>query len=129
MSVVTKLDVCQFQHSLALDVDLLVGVDQDVGDRRIGQKRLQRAEAENLVEHFLRQPLPFLQVHRRRFAGENRFEYRADLAANILPLDFVQAVEVEFLDKLAMNRSLHVAEIRSCAWHATGGHLCHLSGK
>ena len=34
----------------ALDVDLLVGVDQDVADRRVAQQRLERPEAEDLVD-------------------------------------------------------------------------------
>ena len=34
----------------ALDVDVLVGVDQDVADRRVAQQRLERPEAEDLVD-------------------------------------------------------------------------------
>ena len=40
-------------HAAPFDVDRLVGVDQDVADGRILQQRLERAEAEDFVEHFL----------------------------------------------------------------------------
>ena len=39
-----------FELAVALDVDVLVGVDQDVADRRIAQQRLERSEAEDLVD-------------------------------------------------------------------------------
>ena len=44
-----KRDVGQLQPAVALDVDLVVAVDQDVRHRRVGHQRLERAEAEHLV--------------------------------------------------------------------------------
>ena len=41
----------RFELAAALDEHLLVGVDQDVADRLVAQQRLERAEAEHLVEH------------------------------------------------------------------------------
>ena len=50
MRVVAELDVAQRQLALALDEDLLRPVDQDVGDRVVGQQRLQRAEPQHVVD-------------------------------------------------------------------------------
>ena len=47
-----------FQPALALDVHLVVAVDEDVGDRRIRQQRFQRAKTEDLVEHVEDQRIP-----------------------------------------------------------------------
>ena len=50
MLVVAEDDVGLLELAFALDVDLVGAVDQDVGDRRILQQQLERAEAEQLVE-------------------------------------------------------------------------------
>src|SRR5690606_31195335 len=42
----------QFQLAASLDVNLVVTVDQDVGDGRVVKQRFQRAETEYFVEHF-----------------------------------------------------------------------------
>ena len=44
-----------FEQAEALDEDGLVAVDQDVVDRLVLEQRLERAEAEQLVEHVVRQ--------------------------------------------------------------------------
>ena len=48
--VVLEDDVGLFEHAVPLDVDLIVAVDQDVGDVRVLQQRLERAEPEELVQ-------------------------------------------------------------------------------
>ena len=50
MGVVAEGDVGQLHLAGALHVDLLGAVDQDVGDLFPGQKRLERAQAEHVVE-------------------------------------------------------------------------------
>ena len=49
----------QFEQTLALDVDLLVGVDQNVGDGGILQQRLERPQAKDFVQHFIADLLLF----------------------------------------------------------------------
>ena len=50
------------QPALALDVDRLRSVDQDVGDRRVPDQRFERTQAERLVEHLADEPLALAQV-------------------------------------------------------------------
>ena len=50
---VVEADVGQLQQSLALHVDLMVAVDQNVGDGRVLQQRLERTQAEDLVQHLM----------------------------------------------------------------------------
>ncbi len=38
------------EHAVLLDVDLIEAIDQDVGDVRVDEDRLERSEAEQLVE-------------------------------------------------------------------------------
>ena len=53
MAVVAEDHAGNLQLALALDIDLLRAVDHDVGDRLVGEQRLQRTEPEHFVEHDL----------------------------------------------------------------------------
>ena len=44
--IVAESDAGEFEQALALDIDLLVAVDQNVRDRRVLQQRLERTETE-----------------------------------------------------------------------------------
>ena len=57
VSVVLKADVGLFQNPSPLYVNQLVPIHQDVVNARVLQKRLQRAQAEHLVQNFQRQAL------------------------------------------------------------------------
>ena len=48
--VVAEHDVGQLDLALALDVDLVRAVDHDVGDGLVGEQRLERAEADHVVD-------------------------------------------------------------------------------
>src|SRR5262245_16903920 len=51
MASIAKGNVSLLQPSFALDVDLIEPVDQDVGDRPIGEERFERTQTEQLVEN------------------------------------------------------------------------------
>ena len=66
--VVLEHDVGLFEPAFTLDVDLVVPVDQDVGDVGVLQQHLQRAEPEDLVQHVGDQRVALEQAERRRLA-------------------------------------------------------------
>ena len=113
MRIVPELNRSLLQHPFSFDVHALIGIDQDVRNRGIGQEWLERAESEYLVENFLRQALPFLQVHRCRFTDDQRLEDVSYLTPNLFPVDLGQPIHIQFLDQLPMDRGFYCAEIRS----------------
>ncbi len=58
MGIVVEADVGQFELAVALDVYLVVRVDEDVGDPRIVEQRFERAEAQHLVLDVAHQGAP-----------------------------------------------------------------------
>ena len=64
MPLVLEADRRRLEHAVALDEHMVIAVDQDVGDRRILEQRLERPEAEQFVEHVADQLLALGLVER-----------------------------------------------------------------
>ena len=63
----------------ALDVDVLVGVDQDVADRRIAQQRFERPEPEDLVDDIAKNRVALAHAERHALFGNQVEEQRANV--------------------------------------------------
>ena len=59
-------DVGLLEPAFALDVDLVVAVDQDVGDRRDRAAALERSQSEHLVQHVADRGFTLEQAEGRR---------------------------------------------------------------
>ena len=77
--VVVEAHLGQLELAAALDVDLLRAVHEDVGYRRIGEQRLERAEAHHLVLDPARHELPLREAERRGFLEQQPGGDLADL--------------------------------------------------
>ena len=113
--------VHRVQQAVALDVDLVVAVDHDLGYVRVAQVRLQRPVAEDVVRHLLRDAHPVGRGHRasRRAA--------APPAASGHPLFQLVLVDVrvvelrpERLQQRLVHAALHRAERVGVAGRAAG---------
>ena len=58
MLVVFEAEPRYFQAPRTFDVNLVVAIDQNVGNGGIGQQRLERAQAEDLIQHLFTDLLP-----------------------------------------------------------------------
>ena len=54
----------KFEYSAALDINLAVSVDQNVGNGRILQERFERSQSEDLVQHLAADSLLFRTAER-----------------------------------------------------------------
>ena len=97
----------------AFDVDVLVGVDEDVVDRRVAQQRLERPEAEDLVEDVAEDLLAFGDADRRVLLGHQLEDERADFAFGALPIHRGQRLEVQPVEQLAMDVALQLDVLRA----------------
>ena len=98
----------QFEQALALDVDLLVAVDQNVGDGRVLQQRLERAQAEDLVQNLFGDLLLFERAEQRRLVVDQRDDRLAHFGAHALVVDGRQRFEVDLVQQLAVKRELQL---------------------
>ncbi len=86
MTIVAEDDVRFLESSFTLDVHLIVPVDQDVGNRAIGEQRLERSEAEQFVENVDDQAFAFGEAERHLLllALENGGDERAQFGLRLL---------------------------------------------
>ncbi len=66
VAVVLEHRVDGFELAVFLDVDLIVAIDQDIGDVRVDQNRLERSESEQLVQDVADEAVALEQAERRR---------------------------------------------------------------
>ena len=108
--VVAELDVGFLHLPVPLDIDVLGTVDQDVGDLAILQQHLQRAQAKRLVQHLVDQPFALAAIQQRVFGVAEMLDDQADFAPQRIALQLAHLVQIELVDKLAVNPSLQIFE-------------------
>jgi hypothetical protein len=101
--VVLEHDFGALQPSVALDVHLLIGVDQDVGNFGVLDQRFQWAEAKDLVQHLHHNRVALLEVERDRFLGDEVLHDPADRLGDLLPVEPIQVREIQPLQQLPVN--------------------------
>ncbi len=96
------------EPAVPLDVDLVVPVHEDVGDVRVAQQRLERAEAEQLVQDVDDQALALDEAERGRprFLPDHLDDQVADLGLGLLARQSVQPLEVQAVEQLLMDAGL-----------------------
>ena len=97
----------RLQHAAALHVDLVGGVDQDVGDGVVLEQRLERAQAEDLVEDFLGDAVALHGTERNALFGDDLLNEGKKLElAGAGFLSLAEFLEVETIDKLRVDSGL-----------------------
>ena len=101
-----------FELAAALDVDVLVGVDQDVADRRVAQQRLERPEAEDLVDDVGEDRLALGHAERHALFGDQVEEQRADFRLGARALGRGERLEVQPVEQLPVDVGLQLEVLR-----------------
>jgi len=106
MHVILEAGVGDLQLAETFDVDLAAGIDQDIGDSRVVQEGLERAQPESLVEDLFGQSLA-VELERDLLIGdEQALDHLAHLDAQGLLGDGIQLGEIELLDQAAVDAFL-----------------------
>ena len=106
--LVLEADRRRLQHAVALDEDLVVAVDQDVGDGRVLEQRLERAQAEQLVEDVADQLLALGLIERLVLLGQLFVDDVADLRLDLLAGHFVERRQVDKVEQALVQLDLQV---------------------
>jgi hypothetical protein len=104
--IVAERHVGQLEQTLALDVNLFVRVDQNVGDRGVLQQRFERSQAEHFVQHFIADLLLLKRAQQRGLGIDQRDQRLPDFAAHALVVDGRQRLQIDLVDQLAVQGEL-----------------------
>jgi hypothetical protein len=99
------------EHAAALDEDVLVTVDEDVGDGRVLEERLERSQARHLVHHLGDEEVELLGVEGQALGHDPVGDDAVDLAPKLLPRQLLERREVELLDETAVEANLRVEQL------------------
>ena len=108
VAVILKRNVGQLQLALSLHVDLFVGVDQDVAHGRVLQQRLERTEAEDLVEHLVADLLALDRTEQRRLFVNQRHQRVPHFRTHLLVFDRGQRFEVDLVEQTPVELELQL---------------------
>ena len=106
-----NVDVGPLELAAPLDVDVLRRVDQDVGDRRVGEERLERPEAEQLVADFFDETLALVRRERRVFRQQQFFGEPRDFGVKLFGLEQPELRQIHAVDDRAMQARLDLLKI------------------
>src|SRR2546425_2254284 len=106
--VIAEDDRRRLEPAESLDVDLTRGVDQDVGDVRVAQERLDRPEAVDLVQDLLAEPFAVTHAEGDRLLLDEHGDRALQLRGGLVHLDARQVGQVNAVEQLAMDAELQV---------------------
>ena len=106
MAVVAELDVRDLELALALDIDLVGAVDHDVGDGLVGQQRLERTEAQHVVEQQLDEVLLLALIEADALLAQDFADQLADLAAEFVAVEAGRRADVDAVDNERLDLEL-----------------------
>ena len=112
VTVVLEHHVGALQPPVALDVHLLVGVDQDIGDLGSWISGSSGPEAEDLVQHLPDHQVPLVEVERHRFLGDEVMHDLPDGLGDLRSVQPVQIRQIESLEQTAMDAPLDLLAAR-----------------
>src|SRR3954454_24327987 len=98
MLLVLEVDLGLLELSKALDEAFLVGVDQNVGDGRVFQQRLDWPKAGHFIDDLIPEGLQLTLIKRNVFAPNIVSDIVADDADELLARHLLQIREVELID-------------------------------
>ncbi len=102
----------RFELAEPLHVNVLVRVDEDVGDGGVLEEGLDGAEARELVHHLVDEGVELQRVERQALAEHVIGNHVVDLLAQLGRRYLVDQGQVELVDELAMQADLGIDQLR-----------------
>src|SRR5580704_20580 len=112
MCFVPEPDVSALHFSEPLNKAELVGVDQDVANRRVLEQGLDRTESDHFGDHFVAEDGKLFLVERDTLRADIIGDIRVHLSMQLLWRKFLQQSEVELVDDAAMQLEFLVQQCR-----------------
>ena len=127
MPIALEANACFRQLPVPLNVDMLVRVHQDVGDRGIFQQRLQGSQTEDLVQNFFGQAISLRHADRKMIFTKDFFEDALHLPAQFMPAFGFDSIHVQHTQKLLVHARLEIRVAFLALWEGRNVSAAHLA--
>jgi hypothetical protein len=115
MPVVLEAHVRALQLPVPLHVYLVEGVDQDIGDARVVDQRLQRPQPKDLVQDLLDELFPLLEVEGRGLAVQQAPDDLPNLGDRLFFVARAERAEVQPLEQLSVHSRAYLLKLGAAA--------------
>ena len=113
MGVVFKAQSGWFKLAGPFHVDLVVAINQDVGNGRVFEQRLERAEAKDFIQNFTGQAFALSETQRDGFAVHGVPDQQQNFFASSVAGSASQFLQIEAIEDLAMKIGLNLLVLGS----------------
>src|ERR1700722_13246657 len=110
MLVVVETDLGQIELTLALDIDAVRAINEDVANAFVPKQRLERAGAQELVFNFLDEAKAIGFGEETAFFGENLTDGLGNFRGGHILLEAFEAGNVEGLEQAIVDGELELLE-------------------
>ena len=112
MRFILEMDLGLLQLPEALDVAAPVGVDQNVGDCRVLQERLERTVARHLGNDLVRENVELFLIERQAFAANVIADISSNLLRKFVGRHLFERRQIELVDDALVQLELFVQQTR-----------------
>ena len=106
MGFVLEMDLGLVELAEALDEAQLVGIDEDVGDGRVLEQRLDRTIAGHLVDDLFGEQLELALIERNLLGAHVVGHIGGDLLDQLRPRQLLEHGQIEFIDDAVVQLEL-----------------------
>ena len=112
MIIIREIDFGLDQLAAAFHIHLMRAIDQNVGNRSIGQQRLERSQAHDFVQDVLHQLFAPRRVQRHPGLLQQPFHQQGQLFAQTLGLHRAHHIQIDPAQQLAVQAVLEAVVLR-----------------
>jgi hypothetical protein len=110
--VVAESNVSELKLASTFDVDLLVGVDQNIGDGGVLKHGLKGAESKDFIEYFVANLLLLERTEQGGLGVDKGDQGLADFAPDPLIVNCGKRFEIDLIEELAVKSELEFLILR-----------------
>ncbi len=103
VAIVAKGRIDPLQDAALFHEDMVLVVDQDIGDLRVPEQRLQGAKAKNLIQQIGLDLLLFIEVQRHPLLADDLLDDARHSLARLAGIDAGQLFQIQFGDQGPVN--------------------------
>ena len=111
MEIIPKPGIGQLKLAAAFDIDLIVAVDQNIGNRLIREQWLKRTEADHFIDDIIGEIFDLGSAHGKALIGDRFGHENTNLRAQLVRRHLVEIRQIQFVDQFVVDLQFRLEQI------------------